>query len=187
MGTTGADVLVTSDFETCLQADGLVVPGVGAFGNCMNGLRAVRGDELLRLRFVKERATLGICIGMQVLFASSAEDKDVDGVALLPGRIERISAMIVPHMGWNRVQAQPQSRLFAGVEGERFYFVHSYALKGSAIGEIGSREGGRVATCEYGEQFVAAFEYGSLAATQFHPEKSGEAGLHLLDNWVKSL
>ena len=183
LATTGKEVLITSDFETCLEAEGLVVPCVGAFGRCMAGLERVRGGELIRRRFELERPTLGICIGMQILFASSSESPDVDGVAFFPDRIERLDAPIVPHMGWNRVKCADSSSLFHGLEDEQFYFVHSYAVKAISTDAIHQP---RASMSSYGEDFVAAIEHGSLSATQFHPEKSGSAGLQLLDNWVST-
>jgi glutamine amidotransferase len=178
----GSEVVVSSELDICLNADGLVVPGVGAFGSCMVGLERVRGPELIRQRFEANRPTLGICIGMQVLFRASSESEGVEGVSIFDEKIERIAAPVTPHMGWNRVLAGQDSSLFDGVENELFYFVHSYALR-----EAPDVEGLKVAMSTYGETFVAAIEYGSLSATQFHPEKSGDAGLQLLDNWVRSL
>lgn len=182
LATTGSEVVITSDLDTCLNADGLVVPGVGAFGSCLSGLRRVRGDYMIQERFESDRPTLGICIGMQALFDVSDESPEAQGVAILTGRIERLTAPVVPHMGWNRVRPASAMSLFAGVEDEPFYFVHSYALK-----SVAEDSDSRVAMTDYAESFVAAIEYRSLSATQFHPEKSGDAGLQLLDNWVRTL
>lgn len=173
--------MVTSDFEIALEAEGLVVPGVGAFGNCMSGLERVRGPELIRSRVQSDRPVLGICIGLQILFRGSEEDPGIDGVGIFPDLVSKLDAPIVPHMGWNRVIASPNSNLFEGVEDELFYFVHSYAAE-----KVSEREA-TVTMSEYGDRFVAAIEYHSLAATQFHPEKSGAAGLRLLSNWVSSI
>ncbi len=186
LATTGQEVLISSDFETCLNADGLVVPGVGAFGKCLAGLRSVRGDELILQRLDKARPTLGICVGMQVLFAASDESPGVEGLGIFPTEIERLESQIVPHMGWNRVDAAEGSMLFKGLDGELFYFVHSFAGKSDSIGERDVTPGVKWSTTNYGERFASALEYGSLSATQFHPEKSGDVGLQLLDNWVRS-
>jgi glutamine amidotransferase len=178
--SVGADVEVTDDVRTAGECDGLVVPGVGAFAACMAGIRAIGGDDVVRTRVSDGRPVLGICVGMQVLFDQGDEHGVVtDGIAVLPGRVNRLDAAILPHMGWNTVQTPAGSALFAGVENERFYFVHSYAVA------PGGRPG--VTTAEHGEPFVAAIEDGVVAATQFHPEKSGKAGLDLLRNWLRSL
>jgi glutamine amidotransferase len=180
---SGSDVAITSDFESAINADGLVVPGVGAFGQCMSGLRSIRGDEVIRERLRKNRPTLGLCVGLQILFESSAESEGIDGVAIFNERIERIAAPILPHMGWNLVDTPASSILFDGIERERFYFVHSYGrLQGDASASMKYLP----SWSEHGSRFLAALEFGSLSATQFHPEKSGEAGLHLLENWVRS-
>ena len=183
LAMTGQQVIVTSDFDISLNADGLVVPGVGAFGTCMAGLSGVNGGELIRKRYEMERPTLGICIGMQILFSASSESPGVDGVAIFSDRIEKIGAPVVPHMGWNRVEAAESSQLFRDISEEQFYFVHSFAVKSAANL---TADQVKVSTTTYGESFVAAIESGSLFATQFHPEKSGTAGLRLLDNWVKT-
>ncbi|MFM8841972.1 MAG: imidazole glycerol phosphate synthase subunit HisH [Actinomycetota bacterium] len=180
---SGSDVAITSDFESAINADGLVVPGVGAFGQCMSGLRSIRGDEVIRERLRKNRPTLGLCVGLQILFESSAESEGIDGVAIFNERIERIAAPILPHMGWNLVNTPASSILFDGIERERFYFVHSY---GRLQGDASERAEYLPSWSEHGSRFLAALEFGSLSATQFHPEKSGEAGLHLLENWVRS-
>lgn len=180
--TTGVDVVITNDYQLALEAEGLVVPGVGAFASCMNGLRRVGGEELIRRRFELDRPTLGICIGMQILFSSSEEDPSAAGVGIFDAGVEKLSATVVPHMGWNRVNPGSSSRLFSGLSEERFYFVHSYAAK--KINKIGSAV---ISTTQYEEDFISAIEYRSLSATQFHPEKSGAAGLKLLDNWAKGL
>jgi glutamine amidotransferase len=177
--STGKEVVITSDYSVALEAEGLVVPGVGAFGACMTGLRSVRGDQLVRERIALSRPTLGICVGMQILFAEGVEHGIHDGVAIWPSRVEKLSAKVLPHMGWNTVVADPQSQLFKGIEGESFYFVHSYGVT-SDIGKIQS-------WCTYGDRFLAAIEDGVIAATQFHPEKSGLAGLQLIKNWTSTL
>ena len=177
--TSGKEVLITSDYELALNADGLVVPGVGAFAACMAGLQSVRGDLLVRERIALKRPTLGICVGMQILFASGVEHGVHQGVGIWEASVEKLDAPILPHMGWNTVTAAPTSTLFNGVENESFYFVHSYAVK-KGVGELPT-------FAQYGEKFLAAVEDGVVSATQFHPEKSGDAGLHLIKNWTATL
>jgi len=184
----GADVELTADNDAAMTADGLVVPGVGAFAAVMAGLRAVHGDQIVDRRLAGGRAVLGICVGMQVMFEAGDEHGvRTEGLGEWPGVVDRLTAPVVPHMGWSTVQAPADSTLFAGIGDERFYFVHSYAARSfPALG------GGRLAPpqvtwAEHGERFVAAVENGPLSATQFHPEKSGDAGARLLRNWVTSL
>ena len=184
METTGAYVVVTSDRKVALEAQGLVVPGVGAFQSCMSGLKAIGGDEIIRERAIKQRPTLGICIGMQIFFGEGQEPSvknsaSTPGVGIWQGTIAKLNAPVLPHMGWNTVSAPAGSVLFNGVDEESFYFVHSYAAK-EAVGQ-------KVSWSEYGEPFVAAVEDGAMSATQFHPEKSGSAGLRLIRNWTKTL
>ena len=180
--TSGKDVVVTSDRKVALEAEGLVVPGVGAFAACMNGLNAVDGGAIVRERLAKERPTLGICIGMQILFSQGTEHSENAahaGVGIWDGIISKLEAPILPHMGWNTLETNPDSILFNGIESESFYFVHSYAAK-KAVGKT-------QAWSTHGEKFLAAVEDGYISATQFHPEKSGSAGLALIKNWVGSL
>ncbi len=187
---TGADVQVTDDFDAALQADGLVVPGVGAYAACMAGLRAVRGDRIIGRRLAGSRPVLGICVGMQVLFESGVEHgEQTDGVGEWPGTVEKLQAPIVPHMGWNTLKPGPGSRLFAGLDPEtRFYFVHSYAVRNWELVATGKFRPPVVTWAEHGgDAFVAAVENGPLSATQFHPEKSGDAGAEVLSNWVATL
>jgi imidazole glycerol-phosphate synthase subunit HisH len=184
----GVDVTVTADFDTALNADGLVVPGVGAFAACMTGLRAVRGEQLIGRRLAGGRPVLGICVGMQILFEKGVEHGiTTDGCAEWPGAVERLHAPVLPHMGWNTVDAPAGSVLFGGLDaGTRFYFVHSYAARAWEL-DPGRFTPPLVTWAEHGERFVAAVENGPLCATQFHPEKSGDAGAELLRNWVKDL
>ena len=188
----GAGVTLTGDREAALAADGLFVPGVGNFHACMAGLAAADGPRIIDRRLAGGRPVLGVCVGMQVMFEGSTEPSEspVEGVGQWPGAVERLRAPVVPHMGWSDVEAPEGSVLFAGVEHERFYFLHSYAAH---RWELPEPEGAfavvapRVTWAEHGERFVAAVENGPLSATQFHPEKSGDAGLALLENWVRSL
>jgi len=184
----GARVEVSADPDAALDGDGLAVPGVGAFAACMAGLRAVGGDKLIARRLQLGRPVLGICVGMQVLFAASAEHGiQSEGCGAWPGTVERLDAGVLPHMGWNTVTAPPGSVLFAGIDpGTRFYFVHSYALRAPGAGQLAAA-GALISWAEHGEPFAAAVEQGALAATQFHPEKSGDAGAALLANWLETL
>ncbi len=182
LSRAGATVSVTSSLADAQACDGLVVPGVGAYAACMAGIEALDAGPVIAARVAADRPVLGICVGMQILFEYGEEHGVVTkGLGLLPGAVTRLAAQRVPHMGWNVVVPQEGSRLFAGIPaGTRFYFVHSYASTPVA-GQ------GVVALTEHGAPFVAAVERGSLAATQFHPEKSGDAGAVLLRNWVESL
>jgi glutamine amidotransferase len=190
----GATVTLTGDFDAALAADGLVVPGVGAFGACMRGLRAIKGDRLIGRRLAGGRPVLGVCVGMQVLFARGVEHGvETEGCDEWPGVVERLQAPVVPHMGWNTVEAAEGSRMFAGVEEERFYFVHSYGVRDWTLETNDRTQAPRVTWAETGsvsgagDRFVAAVENGPLWATQFHPEKSGDAGARLYRNWVETL
>ena len=185
----GAEVSLTADRQQAQDADGLVVPGVGAFAACMAGLRAVRGHEVIGRRLAGGRPVLGICVGMQILFARGVEHGvETEGCDEWPGVVERLQAPVVPHMGWNTVSAPDDSVLFDGVAGERFYFVHSYAARRWELVTNSRTHAPAVTWAEHGgDRFVAAVENGPLSATQFHPEKSGDAGAVLLANWVRSL
>ena len=184
----GADVTLTNDRQEALEAQGLVVPGVGAFATVMEGLRVVGGEEVIDKRVAGGRPVLGICVGLQVMFERGMEHGvDTPGLGQWPGGIEQLEAPILPHMGWNTVEVAAGSALFAGVESERFYFVHSYAATQWLLEDTGSLPSPLVSWATHGQRFVAAVENGPLTATQFHPEKSGEAGLALLRNWVDSL
>jgi imidazole glycerol-phosphate synthase subunit HisH len=176
----GADVTVTADTSAAVEADGLVVPGVGAFAACMAGLDAIGAGDAIAQRLAAERPVLGICVGMQVLFEAGVEHGiETAGLGVLPGRVEPLHAPVLPHMGWNVVVPPAGSTLFAGLDADtRFYFVHSYAVHATE---------GLVTRAEHGEPFVAAVERGLVSATQFHPEKSGDAGAALLENWLAAL
>ncbi len=181
----GADVALTADPGAVLGADGLVVPGVGAFAAVMDQLAAVDAPRLIGDRLAGGRAVLGVCVGLQVMFERSTEKGDHAGLGRWPGAVERLRAPVVPHMGWSEVEPPAGSRLFRGIEDQRFYFVHSY---GVLTDPAAGRAGGPLATwAEHGTRFVAAVEDGPLCATQFHPEKSGDAGAALLTNWLDSL
>jgi imidazole glycerol-phosphate synthase subunit HisH len=186
----GARVTLTADRNQATECDGLVVPGVGAFASVAQGLRAVGGDSIVSARLSSNRPVLGICVGLQVLFERSVEfGHDVRGLAQWPGTVELLPANVVPHMGWNTVDAAAGSVLFAGVERERFYFVHSYGVQRweRAPAQEDERHLARVTWAQHGAPFVAAVEDGPLCATQFHPEKSGDAGSQLLTNWLATL
>ena len=180
----GAQVTVTADRSAALAADGLVVPGVGAFEACMTGLRGIGGDEIIADRVAAGGSVLGVCVGMQILFDRGVEfGVDSRGCGQWPGSVTRLDAPVIPHMGWNVVEAAPGSRLFRGLDADtRFYFVHSYAAQ--------SWQGAPDALLTWAThhvRFLAAVEDGPLSATQFHPEKSGDAGAALLTNWVEGL
>ena len=216
----GVDAQISADPDLAMKADGLVIPGVGAYGACMAGLRAVGGDRIILDRLAQGLPVLGVCIGLQIMFQFGDEDgRSEPGLGLIPGRVTKLDADVVPHMGWDHVQAPQGTQLLAGVQDQRFYFVHSYAamavqgddragvaqpglaLRVSALKEqSGSQpESGKtsdgasfgeplVTWATYGRsRFVAAYECGPLSATQFHPEKSGQAGARLLTNWVRTL
>jgi glutamine amidotransferase len=184
----GASVEVTADPDAALDADGLAVPGVGAFAACMAGLRAVGGGKLIAQRLAAGRPVLGICVGMQVLFQAGVEHGQLTGgCGLLPGTVERLEAPVLPHMGWNTVSPPEGSSLFAGIGPDtRFYFVHSYGLRYARAALL--RDSGALVTwATHGEPFAAAVEDGPLSATQFHPEKSGDAGAVVLSNWLERI
>ncbi len=183
----GADVEITSDFDRAMNADGLLVPGVGAFDSCMRGLKSVRGEWIIGRRLAGGRPVMGICVGMQILFARGVEHGvETDGCDEWPGTVEPLRAPVVPHMGWNTVRAPEDSRQFAGLDADaRFYFVHSYAVRQWELEVTNAHiTAPRVSWTDHGEPFVAAVENGPLWATQFHPEKSGDAGAQLLRNWL---
>ncbi|MBA8816432.1 glutamine amidotransferase [Microbacterium halimionae] len=184
----GADARLTNDRGLVADADGLVVPGVGAFRAVMDALRASRGDELIDRRLSGGRPVLGICVGMQVLFGRGVErGEDTEGMGQWPGAVTELDAPILPHMGWDTVRADANSRLFRGIEHERFYFVHSFGAQSWHLETMPPFPSPALTWCDYGTPFLAAVENGPLSATQFHPEKSGEAGIRLLSNWIEGL
>ncbi|MFE6740081.1 imidazole glycerol phosphate synthase subunit HisH [Streptomyces tubercidicus] len=186
----GADVEITRDFDRAMNAEGLLVPGVGAFAACMAGLKEARGDWLVGRRLAGGRPVMGICVGMQILFGRGIEHGvETEGLDEWPGTVGPLKADIVPHMGWNTVEAAEGSRLFAGLPADaRYYFVHSYAVHDWEL-EVGNPHltAPKVTWATHGAPFVAAVENGPLCATQFHPEKSGDAGAQLLTNWINTL
>lgn len=185
----GAEVDITSDARAAAEADGLVVPGVGAFSACMAGLLDVGGDRIVATRLASRRPILGICVGMQILFSRGVEHgRTACGTNQWSGTVEQLRAEVLPHMGWNTVRAPGSSRLFAGLDAAtRFYFVHSYAARAWQHRTERFSSEPMVTWARHGEDFVAAAEDGSLWATQFHPEKSGDAGAQLLRNWLRTL
>ncbi|WP_105566844.1 imidazole glycerol phosphate synthase subunit HisH [Microbacterium halophytorum] len=184
----GADARLTRDRGLVADADGLLVPGVGAFAAVMEQLNGIRGGELIERRLSGGRPVLGICVGMQVLFDRGVErGVETEGLGEWPGEVTRLEADVVPHMGWNTVAPGEGSVLFRGVEDERFYFVHSYAAQSWSLDVIPPFPAPAVTWSNHGGPFIAAVENGPLSATQFHPEKSGEAGVQVLRNWVGSL
>jgi glutamine amidotransferase len=187
VAAAGADVQLTSDAAAAMAADGLVVPGVGAFEAVMQQLAKVGGARLIEQRLIAGKPVLGICVGLQVMFEQGVEHGvETEGLGQWPGVVDKLAAPMLPHMGWDTVSAPADSVLFQGIADERFYFVHSYGVQ--HFPELG---GGpfappKVTWANYGGPFVAAVENGPLMATQFHPEKSGQAGIRLLTNWVNS-
>ena len=184
----GAEVVLTSDRKVLLEADGMLLPGVGAFASVMRNLTKHNADSLVDQRLTAGRAVLGICVGMQVMFEHGVEHGlDTEGLGQWPGSVTMLDAPTLPHMGWSKVSSDPKTVLFEGVEEERFYFVHSYAAKSWELDIQPPFVKAALTWSEHGERFLAAVENGPLSATQFHPEKSGEAGLQLLRNWIRTI
>jgi len=184
----GAEVEVTADRTAALEADGLVVPGVGAFKAVVDQLHAVRGDEIIDRRLAGGRPVLGICVGMQVMFEHGVErGVDTEGLGEWPGVVTELPAPVLPHMGWNTVTPDEGSVLFDGIEDERFYFVHSFAAQQWNLDVMPPFPKPKLTWAEHGGRFLAAVENGPLSATQFHPEKSAAPGIRLLANWIGTL
>lgn len=184
----GADVLLTADPVRVSNADGLLVPGVGAFAAVISALQSVRGAELIERRLAGGRAVLGICVGMQVMFDGGTErGVEAPGLGQWPGTVTMLESDVLPHMGWATVEAPEDSVLFEGIRDESFYFVHSFAAQKWELPAGGPLAAPRLTWATHGSRFLAAVENGPLSATQFHPEKSGQAGLRLLSNWVAAL
>lgn len=177
---TGAQVIVTGDATSILKSAGLVIPGVGAFGACMEQLLNADGRSIINNFYKSGKPIFGICVGMQVLFEESDEKGAHQGLGLIESKISKLKAKVLPQIGWNTVRTEAGSKLFQDVSDSSFYFVHSYAAKAGIKGSIDTYS-------NYSEEFLAAIEYQNISATQFHPEKSGRAGLKLIDNWVKNL
>ena len=188
LARAGAGVTVTADLSAAAECDGLVVPGVGAFAACMAGLRGIGGEKVIASRVEAGRPVLGICVGMQILFTEGVEfGLRTEGCGVFPGTVDKLDAPVLPHMGWNTVTPPGGSVLFNGIEeGTRFYFVHSFALRMRDAAPLLSA-GAKLTVTEHGEPFAAAVEQGAVAATQFHPEKSGDAGASVLRNWLSAL
>jgi glutamine amidotransferase len=176
----GVDAALTTDPAVARQAAGVVLPGVGAFGRCMEQLRESGLEPVVHEAVEAGKPFLGICVGMQMLFDASEEAPGVKGLGIIPGEVRKLTVTTerLPHMGWNTVQIRTGSKLFSGIgEGSWLYFVHSYA-------PVPDDDGVVAATTEYGGRVVAAVEQGALWATQFHPEKSAVNGLQLLKNFA---
>ena len=184
----GARVSLTADRGAAEAADGLVVPGVGAFEAVVTQLNAVRGGAIVEKRLTGSRPVLGICVGMQVLFESGVErGNETPGLGEWPGAVTELDAPILPHIGWNTVEAPADTRLFDGIAEQRFYFVHSFAAQQWTLEVHDPFPQPKLTWARHGSRFLAAVENGPLSATQFHPEKSGEAGIRLLKNWLQTL
>ena len=187
LAEAGAHVELTRDRDAVLKADGLLVPGVGAFAAVMDQLDEINAGELIDKRLVAGKPVMGICVGLQVMFELGVEHSlETPGLGQWPGTVEKLDAPVLPHIGWNTVAAAKNSKLFSGVEQERFYFVHSYGVKNWELVVDGPLAAPKVTWGDYGGKFIAAVENGPLTATQFHPEKSGQAGIKLLSNWLET-
>jgi len=184
----GAKVELTSDRKRLIEAHGMVLPGVGAFASVMKKLSAAGAASVIDQRLTASKPVLGICVGMQVMFEAGIEHGlETEGIGQWPGRVEKLAAETLPHMGWSKIESDKYSKLFQGIEEESFYFVHSYAVKSWELDIRPPFLPASLAWANHGERFLAAVENGPLSATQFHPEKSGTAGLKLLENWIRDL
>lgn len=184
----GAETEISNDYQKCLNADGLVIPGVGAFKACMQGILNVKANELVDKRLSGGRNVLGICVGMQIMFDKGTEHGETNaGLGQWPGVVDEIKNPVLPHMGWNEVEVEKGSLIFKGVEDQKFYFVHSYAAKDLIMKDSEKFDKPLKHFTTYGEKFLASVENNALVATQFHPEKSGDAGISLLKNWLGSI
>lgn len=184
----GAKVELTSDRKKLMEAHGMVLPGVGAFASVMKKLSAAGAASVIDQRLTASKPVLGICVGMQVMFEAGIEHGlETEGIGQWPGRVEKLAAETLPHMGWSKIESDKHSKLFQGIEEESFYFVHSYAVKSWELDIRPPFLTASLAWANHGERFLAAVENGPLSATQFHPEKSGTAGLKLLENWIRDL
>ena len=184
----GAEVELTADRSKALQVDGIVIPGVGAFATVMEQLNSVGAPSIVDQRLSSGKSVFGICVGLQVMFDKGNEHGvETEGLGQWPGEVTELDSPTLPHIGWNDVSVPSGSKLFEGVSEEQFYFVHSYGAATFALEDETPFEKPKVSWAEYGSRFVAAVENGPLSATQFHPEKSGQAGLTLLNNWLKNL
>lgn len=177
----GAECVITADVAVAQAADALIIPGVGHFGTCSRRLRDRGLDAVVRAFVADARPVLGICVGMQLLYAGS-EESDEPGLGLLPGRVARFpDHSVVPHMGWDVVEVVRPDPVVAGIDGRRLYFAHSYYA-------VPAEESHVLARCTYGgERFPCVVREGSVLGTQFHPEKSGAVGARLLADWVGSV
>ncbi|MGN0159325.1 MAG: imidazole glycerol phosphate synthase subunit HisH [Brotaphodocola sp.] len=177
----GGDPVITREKEKILEADKVILPGVGSFGDAMGKLHQYGLVDVIHQVVEKGTPFLGICLGLQLLFERSEETPGIDGLGVLKGEILRIpdcDGLKIPHMGWNSLKIRPDSRLFAGVADDSYvYFVHSYYLKAADEAQV-------AATTEYSTHIHAAVEAGNVFACQFHPEKSSDVGLHILKNFI---
>lgn len=172
----GVDYQITDDKEIIADSDYLVLPGVGAFGSAMENLKPF--EDVIKEHVADDKPFLGICLGQQVLMGESEESPGVDGLGLFNGRVERLPEGVkIPHMGWNRLKVCNKSPILEGIDGEYFYFVHSYHV-------IADDEDIIAGTCDYGVDVIASLSENNLFSTQFHPEKSAKAGLKILKNFT---